>query len=208
MSRLVIIATVAFLIGGIPAAQAEQILPTAAFTVREAPTFVGCTPLCMDAVWGDGGYDGFLTTELSFNLFTDKTLFEYDLSGHTTPVGAATVTFLLNHDASGGTVFARYYDGNGVAETSDWNAPVTLIAGFAPEVKEFTLDVTGAFNAAIAGNYGFLGLAFDYAPANSPWQTNMNGPVPFLTVTAVPEPATMSVLALGLAAAVRRRRRA
>ncbi|MEK8029022.1 PEP-CTERM sorting domain-containing protein [Pseudaquabacterium rugosum] len=160
-------------------------------------------------------------------------LSEYNIAGQSS-ASSAFVTFSIfkegglfpgvNSIPFTGTIFVEAYAGNNIEDISDYQAttlgaigsfvasPLSLSPG---DVISF--DITSVFNAAIAANDTSLGMRLRVNPANADYAqsfawtfdnfrltTDNQSTVP--TGNTVPEPTTLALVAVALAAAARSKR--
>jgi len=148
-------------------------------------------------------------------------LLQFDLSGVGTPQVKAKLDLFHELNAANGAVFALY------ANTAAWNSNIArwsdLPAHSSDPVAQLTIgddgegvwrsfDVTSTVNAWISGampNYGFTLARVDDPNPQVFFSSTaaFGGEAPRLTVTAVPEPSVVLMLALGLAAVAWRTQR-
>lgn len=157
----------------------------------------------------DGTPDEFSSASLADAIFTrfkdQRSFAEFDLSGLGGPViQSATITGVLNEQFTFGfgTSPADFvfdlYEGNGVADLSDFNiagttvGTVTLDEDF--DVYNVSFDVTDALQGIVDAGGTFAGLRSMTIDSNV-GQVDINDLM--LDVVAVPEPGTLSLLAVG-----------
>ena len=185
---------------------AITILPTVNFTLRSS--FNAGPVTAMDATWGNGGFDGFITNMEGSQV--DRTYLEYDLSAITGPVASATFDFRLS-GSSTDVISIDTYAADGVAHVSDWFTPLIAFTSFSPTgsgFSSFSFDVTSLINSNIGLPFGGVVFSIDAHPSQGFFDTLS---FPSLNFTPIPEPSTLALFgigALGMFGYLRKRRKA
>jgi hypothetical protein len=182
--RLVCLATLALILGGVGRAQAEVITPTDARGIRQLP---GQSPFLLD----------FLSINRSVE---DRTVLQFDLRPLAGPVGTATLDLdLLNLDPGlPGVIDVYAFAGTGTVTPDQFSAG-TLITSFASSASGLEhVDVTAAVLAAQDSRQQFLGFRLS-TTSESRW---LLGPEfgraePTLSATIIPEPTALALLGVG-----------
>ena len=188
-------------------ASAAVLAPTAYFTLRSSTNAGPATQINTSSI---SGFLGFLSN--LEGLQVDRTYLEFNMSAFGgAPVASATLDFFLG--ASPANVISMgSYSANGVPELADWFSVQTPVTSFnAGTTSAFSIDISGVLNANLHGPafIGF-GLSIDNPGQGAIPQVAFPQPeVPVInfTTTAVPEPSTLSMLILAMAAAALAHRR-
>jgi len=182
-------------------AAASTVSPTANFTLR---TFNSGPASGMDNIWGDGGFEGFLTNLEGAHV--DRTYLEYNMSSFLQPVSNATLDFNLIGNPND-LISIGYYQANGIAELSDWSVPQTPFKTFNAGSGFYSIDITSLINSNI-GKMNYLGLAFsiDSFPDQAFFDMSL---APVINHTPTPIPAAIWIFGSGIAgiAGLRRRKK-
>lgn len=172
---------------------AIPVMSTANFTLRSA-TNAG-PALGMDATWGNGGYEGFITN--LENSQVDRTYLEFDMALFGGPVQDAMLDFTLDGSASD-TISMAVYSANGIAELSDWFTPNTPFTTFDGGQSNYSIDITSLINSSLS-SLAFIGFAFsiDSFPDQAFFDTRA-APVINYETASVPEPSVAILLSSSL----------
>jgi PEP-CTERM motif len=154
----------------------------------------------------------------SVTIGEDRTIAHFGIQG-LSQVAQATMTIPIIDIDPGpplGTFDVYYFYGDGIVSTDEWNAG-TLLQSFnnldvvEPTLRvDLTVDVTSVLNAGIQQNEPFLSFNFRAGSGTDRYHLGDLGRVPntSIALTTVPEPSTLTLLALGVVGlAVMRRRR-
>ena len=180
-------------------ASATVINPTANFTLRSI-TNAG-PAYSMDNTWDNAGFEGFLTNVVGV---VDRTYLEYSMAGFGGPVANATLNFNLAN-SRGYIISMGSYAADGISDLAEWSTIQTLFTKFEDLSVAHSVDITALINSSLEGP-AFIGFGFSINGSQA-FFSRAEAPFINFTAAAVPEPSSLALLGLGLAAAEYSRRR-